>query len=80
MLISAILLLICARDGAAEVGKGLNRLESLSVHCDLRLMVLVAYGWLEHHLSLSFTADGEAEVVAGCSKNCPSRLAFPARH
>ena len=30
-------------------------------------MVLVAWGWLEHHLSL-FSADGEAEVVAGCRK------------
>ena len=57
----------CAREGAAEVGKGLDRLKSLSIHCDLRLMVLVAWGWLEHHLSL-FSADGEAEVVAGCRK------------
>ena len=30
-------------------------------------MVLVAWGWLEHHLSL-FSADGVAEVVAGCRK------------
>ena len=30
-------------------------------------MVLVAWGWLEHHLSV-FSADGEAEVVAGCRK------------
>ena len=28
-------------------------------------MVHVAWGWLEHHLSL-FSADGEAENVAGC--------------
>ena len=34
---------------------------------DLRLTVLVAWGWLEHHLSL-FSADGAAEVVAGCRK------------
>ena len=30
-------------------------------------MVLVAWGWLEHHLCL-FGADGEAKVVAGCRK------------
>ena len=30
-------------------------------------MVLVACGWLEHHLSL-FSADGAAEVVAGYRK------------
>ena len=28
-------------------------------------MVPVAWAWLEHHLSL-FSADGEAEAVAGC--------------
>ena len=30
-------------------------------------MVLVAWGWLEHHLSL-FSADGVAKVFAGCRK------------
>ncbi len=33
-------------------------------YCDLRLDVLIAWGWLEHHLCL-FCADGEAEVAAG---------------
>ena len=30
-------------------------------------MVLVAWGWLKHHLGL-LSADGEAEFVAGCRK------------
>ena len=38
-------------------------------------MVLVAYGWLEHHLSL-FSADGEAKVVAGCRKTVHLGLHF----
>ena len=52
---------------AAQVGEGLYRLEGLSVHRDLWLMVLVSWSWLEHHLS-RLGVDGEAEVVAGCGE------------
>ena len=38
-------------------------------------MVLVAWGWLEYRLRL-FSADGEAEVVAGCRKAVHLRLHF----
>ena len=38
-------------------------------------MVLVAWRWLEHHLGL-FSADGEAEVVAGCRKAVHLGLRF----
>ena len=53
-----------AGEGAAQVGESLYRLEGLSVHLYLWLLVLVPWSWLKHHVSL-LGADGKTEVVTG---------------
>ena len=47
-----------AGEWAADVGKGLHRLELLTLHCDVWILVWDSCGGLLHHFSL-FGADGE---------------------
>lgn len=53
-----------AEECTTHVCEGFYRLKGLSIHCYLRLVVLVSWSWLKCHFRL-FGAAGKTKVVAG---------------
>lgn len=49
---------------AAKVGELLHRVQSLTIDVDVRVSVLLAWGWLVHHFGFLCT-DGETKISAG---------------